>query len=413
MEQSKYNFWSLQDDGSALLFNGRTGALLSVDPDELPAVRSTLSNGEGAFSDVLSGNGMLVEDVASEVSELLSRRAIPSEVLEVTISPTYTCNFCCEYCYVHFEDSFMDYGTALKVVERISKLADNYKIVNVNWFGGEPLLQWELIEKIIPRIHEACSDCVVNNFVTTNGFGLTKEVASRLHDAGVRHFHITIDGDKRFHDSHRFLADGGPTYDTVLSNLLNLVEKWSDVQCTLRMNLDVDAVEGARATLVSIPEEFRGRIQFNATPIIRNGGTPSESFCRELGKLIEFAVENGYAYYNNIVAVGNRNHCSAEDRDTVHFGPDGRIHKCSPSGKPEVAVGDVFGNREEFYAENRRRWDEASDVDLMCLGCRYLCFCQGGCRVKRIRKEFDCDHLSEYDGSIETHIRILARLNGG
>ena len=101
------------------------------------------------------------------------------------------------------------------------------------------------------------------------------------------------------------------------------------------------------------------------------------------------ALEMGYAYYDNDIPVGRRFHCGAEGAHNFQVGPDAALHKCSPSGKPEVTVGVIGPDGRPLLNARDGSWTGAHEVDAVCRECEFLCFCQGGCRLDRLRQRQD------------------------
>ena len=67
----------------------------------------------------------------------------------VELSITEKCNLGCPYCYVANKNKFMNYDTFLNVVSKIKQycLQSGEKDYIISYFGGEPLLNFELIKK--------------------------------------------------------------------------------------------------------------------------------------------------------------------------------------------------------------------------------------------------------------------------
>ena len=74
----------------------------------------------------------------------LSRRNDDSRLI-LTINPTLACNFACPYCFEkQHPDIFMN-GTIENKIINFINLHKGAKILDVTWFGGEPLLAFDRI----------------------------------------------------------------------------------------------------------------------------------------------------------------------------------------------------------------------------------------------------------------------------
>ena len=93
----------------------------------------------------------------------------------VELSVTEKCNLACPYCYVANRDQFMTRETFDKVLEDIgfySKKAGCDR-VHISYFGGEPLLNWELIKYAIPKVNaKGWSQTIISNMTL-----ITQEIA--------------------------------------------------------------------------------------------------------------------------------------------------------------------------------------------------------------------------------------------
>ena len=106
----------------------------------------------------------------------------------ITLNVCNTCNLRCSYCFEKNKTtSFMDINT----VERILNKAYNPdKGLIVNLFGGEPLMNWEVVKYVICW---AGSKDNVHVGITTNGTTITKEIANYIKSRNV-HLLLSIDG---------------------------------------------------------------------------------------------------------------------------------------------------------------------------------------------------------------------------
>lgn len=397
LSPSRYNFWASTDWGTHLLFNGLTGGLLEFDPEERTVVTAILT-GTAAFAGshvvaTLTAGGFLVRDGIDEARLLIERNRHTTEhhgVFELTVSPTYQCNFRCTYCYVDFENQRMTAGVADRVADFVDRELPRYGHANITWFGGEPLLCLDTVLPLVRRLRDVgqAHDLEVLQFLTSNGYLLTPTVAAELGGAGIRYFHITIDGGRRHHDERRVLAGHRPSFDRVHGNCLGLLAALREAHLTLRMNVDTENIASVDEVLTSIPSVDRHRVQVHITPILWGASDrPPRPLLAAVNAAIRRALELGFGYYDNIIRPARKTFCSADRRGNFHVGPDGRLHKCSPSGKPEVCVGSLGPGGLPIFNERFDTWHGAGPAADACVECPYLCFCAGGCRLTRVRRE--------------------------
>lgn len=171
--------------------------------------------------------GIIIPEYYNENSEahLKYLEEVSEPVLELTIVPTYRCNFRCPYCYQdHEKGLIMDEGTQDAIIKFVRKHIANYTAVEISWFGGEPLLCVDMILKINHAIKQICKTRykAFKSSITTNGYLLTKAVFEKLLDCGVKRYFITVDGLESEHDKQRYLANRSGTFNAILNNLLDI-----------------------------------------------------------------------------------------------------------------------------------------------------------------------------------------------
>ena len=106
---------------------------------------------------------------------------------------TEQCNLACDYCYMENTNNYMDIDKVKLYIENVHKLMDIYGCsqYHISYFGGEPLLNWELIKQAIPLFSEdeRCNSQVI----ISNGLLLTQEIIDYIKKNGVG-FSWSFDG---------------------------------------------------------------------------------------------------------------------------------------------------------------------------------------------------------------------------
>ena len=143
---SKYNLWSRSDHGAALLFNGLSGALVELDADEEPRIRALLAAPDEVCPDdedlaALAEAGFLVVSHDEEFTRLEARarrgRSGQHGTLELVVSPTWVCNFRCDYGYVDQRSGVMAAETELAIEQFAARGLEEHDLVELSRYGGE------------------------------------------------------------------------------------------------------------------------------------------------------------------------------------------------------------------------------------------------------------------------------------
>jgi len=143
----------------------------------------------------------------------------------------------------------MSVGTAEKVVSFIMANASTEEENRIGFFGGEPLLEFDLMKKIVALIknHPRYQEIKVRFKVTSNGTIFTDEMVEFFLEHNFSYC-ISCDGDRQTHDAFRRFKDGTGSSETVSATIRKAVELLPAPQVNTVLSLD---------TLQYLPETIR------------------------------------------------------------------------------------------------------------------------------------------------------------
>lgn len=180
--------------------------------------------------------------------------------LHLIVMPTEQCNFRCTYCYEDFALPRMRPETVSGLEALLRRRAPELHQLEVEWFGGEPLLAYDIVERIQSVAMELGKEhdrLAVRGAMTTNAFLLDAERLRRLTGLGVRRYQVTLDGPEAVHDRRRVRADGRGTFGTIWRNLLNARDESRDFAIVVRIHVTTDNQEAVRRLLRDCGRAFR------------------------------------------------------------------------------------------------------------------------------------------------------------
>lgn len=147
---------------------------------------------------LLAGNDCQTDSAANSVNKSLKRIvARTPHLMTVSWNWTNACNFNCSHCYSRTEsyDDEISLDQSKEIASQLKKIG----VFNIHFGGGECLVRGEFTELL-----EYCRDIGLQYEVSTNGFTLTENQASRLHELGVSRVNVSIDGpDAETHEQIR------------------------------------------------------------------------------------------------------------------------------------------------------------------------------------------------------------------
>jgi uncharacterized protein len=198
-----------------------------------------------------------------------------ANVREVVFEVTDACNLKCKYCgYGKFYQNYdtrrnakLDFQTAKRLLIFLQKLWNsdlNTSVdsrIAIGFYGGEPLLNFPLIQKMVTFIKQM--DLHRHHIVftmTTNGLRLSKHM-DYLHDNQFELL-ISLDGNPG-NNIYRVLPDGREAYERILKNITLLRAKYPDY---FRKRVNFNVVFHDKSSLDEIYAYFK--VTFNKIPMI-------------------------------------------------------------------------------------------------------------------------------------------------
>ncbi len=290
--------------------------------------------------------GIIVPMSYNEDSEahLKYLEEVSEPVLELTIIPTYRCNFRCPYCYQdHEKGLIMDTDMQDAIIKFVRKHIANYTAVEISWFGGEPLLCVDIILKINRAIKQICKARykAFKSCITTNGYFLTKDVFEKLLDCGVRRYFITVDGLETEHDKQRYLANKSGTFNIIINNLLDIrtLPVSRHFSINIRSNISKSNIENLDRYLEHMHKCFSGdsRFAFFFRPVYDWGGNSIDGFREKLLQeeadhaIFDRLLQSEYKlnYLEFFLDLTGSVVCYASKMNCFVINPDGSLNKCT------------------------------------------------------------------------------------
>lgn len=155
---------------------------------------------------------------------------------DLTLQVTKDCNFNCRYCLYAarsqiertHEQINMSWNIAKKSLDYLIAHSKDVDKITVAFYGGEPLLNFEVIKSSINYMNEKVNTKSVVYNMTINGSILNDNILEYLVSKNV-HLTISLDGPEELQNRHRkFSKNGKPTFRVVIDNVLNIQRKHPD-----------------------------------------------------------------------------------------------------------------------------------------------------------------------------------------
>ena len=308
-----------------------------------------------------------------------------------TILPTLACNARCVYCYEEgMEPVTMTAETADQTVRYIlaTRRGD---IVSLHWFGGEPLLRPDLIDRICGGLREAGLN--YRSTMITNGSLITPGIIHKMKDdwhmGGVQ---VSMDGAESDYIARKRYIRYCDEYHRVLSSVNTMTD--AGIRISMRCNVDEENwdripifLEDAKNAIIQ-----KEKVRLYFAPLY---GVRMEDRGLEIWKKVIAArsmiEEAGFLFAPLLSEMPGykANHCMADGSGVV-IGPDGSLYPCE-----HCPPGSRFGDIRHGVTDEKARY-EFCRVDRTrekCRTCPFLpdCTSFASCPVQ----ERDCRKVHE------------------
>lgn len=155
----------------------------------------------------------------------MSRSPIKSMCLHVS----HDCNLRCSYCFASTGDfgtgrTLMTADTARKAIDFIIQKSQNRYNIEVDFFGGEPLMAMDTVRETVAYARSREKECGKNfRFtITTNGVLLNQETIEFI-NAEMSNVVLSLDGRRETNDRMRRTVSGQGSFDLIVPKFKRLV----------------------------------------------------------------------------------------------------------------------------------------------------------------------------------------------
>ncbi|HTZ17143.1 MAG TPA: geopeptide radical SAM maturase [Dissulfurispiraceae bacterium] len=402
MKLSKYCLLYPNGDepDSVILFSTKKASAVLVDKTILTDIENGVIDSEERES--LTDLGFLVDNYDEERQEVLHYIDELNEIdtkLSVIVAVNLDCNLACTYC---FEGSrkgkhYMSPETARHVIDFIEKnLNDGMELLNVTFYGGEPLLSAELIVSMARQLKGAAEKKGIEfsfQFVT-NGTLLNPSIVNKLKPLGLKEASITLDGPAVIHNLSRPFKSGAGSFDNILGNIkavcrmihINIGGNFTEANYRefpkLLDYLIAEGITPEKITSVKFDPVFGETAEYAPPEMTGACLTPNEPWIFDAGIFLRGEIMKRGFRTGGIQPVV----CAIDLKNRHVINYDGNIYKCTGFfDRTDFLTGNVKnGLHDNGNIYNLDNWKNED-----CLSCKYLPLCFGGCRYMKLVREGD------------------------
>lgn len=191
------------------------------------AIEVELTNEERSLFDYLQNNIIHAPQMEFDTYNYFKKQGF--KITSASLMIAQNCNLRCTYCYggesghYNSETPLMSEEIAKKAIDRLVKDNKKDNIITINFFGGEPLVNFKLIKFVVNECHTTYSQYSFVFTITTNATLINKQIATFFKENNFRVL-VSIDGPQYVHNFHRKFRNGKGSFDRVIKSIKLLKE---------------------------------------------------------------------------------------------------------------------------------------------------------------------------------------------
>ncbi len=363
-----------------------------------------LEEGEAAeiydeLSELAAEGKLFAEDTFAPMAGELKART-GGVVKALCLHVAHSCNLNCSYCFAsqgrfHGERALMSFETGKRAIDFLVENSGSRRNLEVDFFGGEPLLNWEVVKQIVAYARSIEKE-KGKNFrftLTTNGMLVDDEVIA-FSNREMHNVVLSLDGRREVHDRFRKDYAGNGSWETIVPKFQRFVEARGGKNYYIRgtfTHANPDFLEDIKVML------DLGFTELSMEPVVCAPGDPmaltEEDFpivaeqYEKLAELMEARAKEGkpFTFYHYMIdledgpCIYKRISGCGSGTEYMAVTPWGDLFPCHQFvGEESFKLGDIWngvtntGVREDFANCNVYAREECKD-------CWARLYCAGGC----------------------------------
>ena len=391
-----------------------------------------------------------LEEAYEEISELKKKGMLFSDEIDMgnikyneqnvvkalCLHVAHDCNLRCKYCFASQGDFkgerlLMPLEVGRKALEFISINSGKRKNLEVDFFGGEPLMNFDVVKELVSygRILEKKYNKNFRFTITTNGVLLDEDKMDFINE-NMSNVVLSLDGRKKINDYMRKTVNGQGSYDIIVPKMKKMVEKRKDKDYYIRgtftkynKDFSEDIMEYynlgfkkvSMEPVVASPKEDYALMEEDLEEVLREYEKFSKEYIDIKKKDKDFMFFHFMIDLNQGPCIIKRTVGCGAGSEYMAVTPEGDLYPCHQFvGNEDFKMGNVFTG-----IENTTIRDEFKKANVLtkeeCSGCWARYYCSGGCHAnaynfnKDIKKPYKIGCEMEKK-RIECAISILANM---
>ena len=332
--------------------------------------------------------------------EKFAKYSVASPVKAMCLHIAHDCNLACKYCFAeegeyHGRRALMSYEVGKKALDFLIKNSGNRRNLEVDFFGGEPLMNWQVVKDLVAygREQEKIHNKHFRFTITTNGVLLNDEIQEFVNKE-MDNVVLSLDGRKEINDQMRPFRNGKGSYDLIVPKFQKLAESRNQEKYYIRGTFTRNNLDFSNDIMHFADLGFK---QMSIEPVVGDESDPYAireedipKIMEEYDKLAKMIIERekegkGFNFFHFMIDL-NGGPCVAKRLSGCGSGteylavtPWGDLYPCHQFvGQDDFLMGNVDdGIVKPEIADDFRSCNVYSKDK--CRNCFAKFYCSGGC----------------------------------
>ncbi len=338
------------------------------------------------------------DEYESYITDFKQRKTV---VKALCLHIAHDCNLACRYCFAeegeyHGRRALMSFEVGKKALDFLIENSGGRRNLEVDFFGGEPLMNWEVVKQLVIYGRSREKECNKNfRFtLTTNGMLLNDEIMDFCNKE-MGNVVLSLDGRREVNDRMRPTRNGkGSSYDIIVPKFQKFAESRNQDRYYVRGTFTRHNLDFSKDVLHFADLGFR---QMSIEPVVASPDEPYAIREEDLPQILEeydkLAVEyirrkkegRGFHFFHFMIdleqgpCVAKRLSGCGSGTEYLAVTPWGDFYPCHQFVGEE---GFLLGNVDEGITNTALR-DEFKLCNVYakekCRSCFARFYCSGGC----------------------------------
>ncbi len=207
------------------------------------------------IQEILSDVEALKEQGLFNKEEIKAYPMKSNEIKALCIHICHDCNFRCRYCFAdegayHAKRESMSFETAKAAVDFLLKNSGNRKVLEMDFFGGEPLMNLDVLKQTVYYAKEEGAKVGKKFlFTTTTNALLLDDKTIEFFNEEMENVVLSLDGRPEVHDAIRKSINGKGTYALIIDKIKKFISMRGDKSYYVRGTFTAKNLDFAKDVL--------------------------------------------------------------------------------------------------------------------------------------------------------------------